>query len=83
MKRTPSSANVIKLAHASPIPPVVRSRLRFPARGSEVEGRRYAHRRRPLFCIFFVVIDVGANIFASMSMTWFVLGETGQEEELV
>ena len=35
------------------------------------------------FAIFFVVIDVGANIFASMSMTWFVLGETGQGEELV
>ena len=31
------------------------------------------------FAIFFVVIDVDANIFASMSMTWFVLGETGQE----
>ena len=31
------------------------------------------------FAIFFVVIDVGANIFASMSMTWFVLGETGQQ----
>ena len=35
------------------------------------------------FAIFFVVIDVDANIFASMSMTWFVLGKTGQEEELV
>ena len=32
------------------------------------------------FAIFFVVIDVGANIFAR---TWFVLGETGQGEELV
>ena len=28
--------------------------------------------------IFVVVIDVGANIYASISMTWFVLGKTGQ-----
>ena len=31
---------------------------------------------------FFFVIDVGANIFVSIAMTWFVLGKTEPEEEL-
>ncbi len=35
------------------------------------------------FDIFFFVIDVGANMFVSIAINWFVLGITEQEEEFI